>query len=155
MLSVKKTEKANLENRRLLFTEIGLVAALLLVWGAFSYTSREKKTAMFDDINQELIEAITKRMHEMTDAATPINKDSFPLTEAMKIFEEQNMPDKMRTCYFRRSRVINLYEIDGYFDYFYGYMLPNMGMVKYFDVLQFRGGFILNLPTKQEPEIVP
>ena len=106
-------------------------------------------------IDEELIAAILKRMHEIVDAGTVINKDSFPLTEAMKIFEQQNMPDKMKTCYFRRSRVINLYEIDGYFDYFYGYMLPNMGMVKYFDVLQFRGGFILNLPTKQEPEIVP
>ena len=46
-MEVKKTEKANLENRRLLFTEIGLVAALLLVWGAFSYGTKEKKVAMF------------------------------------------------------------------------------------------------------------
>ena len=44
-MEIKKTEKANLENRRLLFTEIGLVAALLLVWGAFSYGTREKKLA--------------------------------------------------------------------------------------------------------------
>ncbi len=44
-MEVKKTEKANLENRRLLFTEIGLVLALLLVWGAFSYGTREKKLA--------------------------------------------------------------------------------------------------------------
>ena len=48
-MEVKKTEKANLENRRLLFTEIGLVAALLLVWGAFSYGTREKTAAMFDN----------------------------------------------------------------------------------------------------------
>lgn len=44
-MEIKKTEKANLENRRLLFTEIGFVAALLLVWGAFSYGTREKKLA--------------------------------------------------------------------------------------------------------------
>ncbi len=44
-MEVKKSEKANLENRRLLFTEIGLVAALLLVWGAFSYGTREKQLA--------------------------------------------------------------------------------------------------------------
>ena len=46
-MELKKTEKANLENRRLLFTEIGLVAALLVVWGAFSYGTKEKKVAMF------------------------------------------------------------------------------------------------------------
>ena len=44
-MELKKTEKANLENRRLLFTEIGLVLALLLVWGAFSYGTKEKKLA--------------------------------------------------------------------------------------------------------------
>lgn len=106
-------------------------------------------------IDDELIAAIDRRMREMVDAKTPINKDSFPLTEATKIFEEQNMPDKVKTCYFRRSRVINLYEIDGYFDYYYGYMLPNMGMVKHFEVLSFKNGFILNLPTKKEPETIP
>ena len=47
-MEVKKTEKANLENRRLLFTEIGLVAALLVVWGAFSYGTKEKTGAMFE-----------------------------------------------------------------------------------------------------------
>ncbi|MBQ0143715.1 MAG: energy transducer TonB [Bacteroidales bacterium] len=48
-MEIKKTPKANLENRRLLFTEIGLVVALLLVFGAFSMGSREKKVAdLFD-----------------------------------------------------------------------------------------------------------
>ena len=53
-MEVKKTEKANLENRRLLFTEIGLVAALLLVWGAFSYGTKEKKVAVFGPENQDV-----------------------------------------------------------------------------------------------------
>ena len=51
-MEVKKTEKANLENRRLLFTEIGLVAALLLVWGAFSYGTKEKTVAVFGPEDQ-------------------------------------------------------------------------------------------------------
>lgn len=42
-MEIKKSEKANLENRRLLFTEIGFVIALLIVFGAFEYTSRDKK----------------------------------------------------------------------------------------------------------------
>lgn len=48
----KKTPKANLENRRLLFTEIGLVFALLVVWGAFSYGTKEKKVAALQDDSQ-------------------------------------------------------------------------------------------------------
>ena len=55
-MEVKKSPKASLENKRLLFVEIGFVVALLAVWGAFSWSSRDKKTAVFEDINQELIE---------------------------------------------------------------------------------------------------
>lgn len=55
-MEVKKSQKASLENKRLLFAEIGFVVALLVVWGAFSWSSKDKKTALFDDVNQELIE---------------------------------------------------------------------------------------------------
>lgn len=55
-MEVKKSPKASLENKRLLFVEIGLIAALLFVWGAFSYTSKDKKTAVFEEVDQELIE---------------------------------------------------------------------------------------------------
>ncbi|MBR1872654.1 MAG: energy transducer TonB [Bacteroidales bacterium] len=47
-MEVKKSEKASLENKKLLFTEIGFVVALLVVFGAFSYTSKEKKVASLE-----------------------------------------------------------------------------------------------------------
>ena len=53
-MEIKKSEKASLENKRLLFTEIGLILALLIVWGAFSYSSKEKKVAVFEDVTEEI-----------------------------------------------------------------------------------------------------
>lgn len=53
-MEVKKTEKASLENKRLLFVEIGFIAALLFVWGAFSYSTKEKKVAILEDTNVEV-----------------------------------------------------------------------------------------------------
>lgn len=47
-MEIKKSAKANLENKKLLFTELGFVVALLVVLGAFEYTAKEKKTAMFE-----------------------------------------------------------------------------------------------------------
>lgn len=104
---------------------------------------------------RKLVDKITNRMQEMVDEKTVIRKDNFPLSEAMAIFENQKMPDKIKTCRFRKGRDINLYEVDGYFDYFYGTMLPNMGMVKWFEVLPYEGGYILNLPTMKEPTKLP
>lgn len=51
-MEVKKSQKASLENKRLLFTEIGLVIALLVVWGAFEYTSREATIATLEGEEQ-------------------------------------------------------------------------------------------------------
>lgn len=41
-MEVKKTPKANLENKKTLFTEIGLVISLAIVLGAFEYSTTDK-----------------------------------------------------------------------------------------------------------------
>ncbi len=51
-MEVKKSLKASLENKRLLFTEIGFVVSLLLVYGAFGYTSKDSKTSSLADEQQ-------------------------------------------------------------------------------------------------------
>ena len=51
-MEIKKTPKADLENRRTLYTEIGLVVALLVVWGAFSYSTKEKAVASLGEDTQ-------------------------------------------------------------------------------------------------------
>ena len=48
-MEIKKSAKASLENKKLLFTEIGLVLALLVVYGAFNYSSKEAKVAALED----------------------------------------------------------------------------------------------------------
>lgn len=55
-MEVKKTEKANLENKKLLFTEIGLVVSLLVVFVAFEWTSTEKQVATLEDTTQMVAE---------------------------------------------------------------------------------------------------
>ena len=67
-MEVKKTAKANLENKKLLFTEIGLVLSLLFVWGAFEYTSKEKSTSAFEADNSVIIE---EEMVPITESTPP------------------------------------------------------------------------------------
>ena len=47
-MEVKKTPKASLENKRLLFTELGLAIALAAVLFAFNYSSKEKQVAALE-----------------------------------------------------------------------------------------------------------
>ncbi|MBR4978416.1 MAG: energy transducer TonB [Bacteroidales bacterium] len=53
-MEIKKSEKANLENKKLLFVEIGLVISLAITLFAFEWTSTETEVAMLDD-TQELV----------------------------------------------------------------------------------------------------
>ncbi len=55
-MEVKKSAKASLENKKLLLTEVGLVIALLVVYGAFNYSSREAQVAVLEDTTQVVVE---------------------------------------------------------------------------------------------------
>ena len=55
-MEIKKSEKASLENKRLLFTEIGLVVALLIVYIGFNWSSRDAQVAVLEDTTQVLVE---------------------------------------------------------------------------------------------------
>lgn len=64
-MEIKKTPKADLENRRTLYTEIGLVVALLVVWGAFSYSTKEKAVASLGEDTQVVeVEDMVPITHE-------------------------------------------------------------------------------------------
>ena len=45
----KKSERADLQNKKVLFMEIGCIIALALVYFGFEYTSEEVRTAVLDD----------------------------------------------------------------------------------------------------------
>jgi len=55
-MEVKKSPKASLENKKLLLTEVGLVIALLVVYAAFNYSSREAQVAVLEDTTQVVVE---------------------------------------------------------------------------------------------------
>ena len=96
---------------------------------------------------KESAEKIKARMQELTEAGVPFMKRSYPLDDAMELFKVRGMTDKERLFRYRMSSSVNIYEIDGYYDYLYGYMLPNAGYVKWFDVIPYEKGFMLLLPA--------
>ena len=55
-MEIKKSEKANLENKKLLFVEIGLVVSLLITYMAFEWTSKETNVATLEDTTEVVLE---------------------------------------------------------------------------------------------------
>lgn len=103
-------------------------------------------------IDGKLVAAINERMNAIVEAKIPIIKRPYHVDEAMELFRAQGMTDKEKLFKYRRSSYINVYCIDGYYDYYYGYMFPDTSYVKCFKVIAYESGFMLLLPGKDEPD---
>ena len=115
--------------------------------GNGSYISPKGKI----NVTEENAAKIRNRMRELVEAKTPFLKKSYSLDNAMELFRREGMKDKEKLFRYRRGSFVNIYEMDGYYDYYYGYMLPNAGYVKWFDVIAYEDGFMLLLPDKKDP----
>lgn len=54
-MTTKKTEKADLQNMRLLFAEIGCIIALAIVYFGFEFSTEETQTAMLEETTEVFI----------------------------------------------------------------------------------------------------
>ena len=50
---------------------------------------------------------------------------------------------------------VNIYSINEFEDYYYGYMVPDAGCLKYFSLHLYDEGFVLQMPVREKPEEVP
>jgi uridine kinase len=103
-------------------------------------------------VDKAFAQKVEMRMREIVESNHVIAKKSYPTADAISIFAKQGMEDKVKLFKYRKSSSINVYELDGYYDYYYGYMLPNTGYIRYFEVLPYENGLILNLPEKHTPK---
>lgn len=104
-----------------------------------------------EKLTEEDVKNIYNRMNELVAADIPIIKKPYHVAEAIEIFEKQGMVDKVKLFKYRRSSYVNVYSLDGYKDYYYGYMLPSTGYMKYFQVFSYENGLLLLLPDKTCP----
>lgn len=105
-------------------------------------------------VTVESAEKLLARMRELSEQNILFRKRSYPLDDAMDLFRSKGMTDKEKLFCYRMGSTVNIYEIEGYYDYYYGYMLPHAGYVKWFDLIPYEDGFMLLLPTKKHPHQV-
>lgn len=105
-------------------------------------------------VTAEAAEEIKGQMRRLAEKKVPFMKHTYSLEDAIELFEAQGMTGKTKLFRYRMSSEVNLYEMEGYYDYYYGYMLPNAGYIKWFDVIPYEDGFMLLLPSKSNPTVV-
>jgi len=106
------------------------------------------------EVDSRLIDKLNDRMNRLVKDDIPISKKTFPLEEGMKLFDAQGMDDKRNLFKYRRSSTINIYRMDDYYDYFYGFMLPSTSYIQYFQVISYEAGIMLVIPNEKDPEVI-
>lgn len=115
------------------------------------YFTMEGKAAL----DQDFLDKVKAQMHKLADECTPIGKRSVNTDEAVALFHKHRMYDKEKLFRFRRVSKVNIYNIGYYDDYFYGYMADHAGYVQYFDLKLYDEGFVLELPERKNPSVIP
>lgn len=100
----------------------------------------------------EFLEKVHARMEELVERALPIEKKTIPVDEAIENFTRHGMMDKAKLFWYRRSSTVNVYLLDGFEDYYYGYMVPDTSYLKYFKLIPYDEGFVLEFPPAKTPE---
>ena len=107
-------------------------------------------------VPDEFADKVQREMEKMRDRGSAITKKTYPLDDAIALFNRQGMQDKVQLFHFRRSSTVNVYCLEGYYDYFYGYMMPSTDYVRQFEVSAYREGILMNLPGHETPgELTP
>ena len=105
-------------------------------------------------LSAEDIDKIKLRMKEIIEKDLPINKIKVKIEKAIEIFKEYGMDDKVSLLNQVSFENVNLYELDGIYDYFYGQMAYSTGVIKAFDLMYYDPGFVLRYPKKDDLNVV-
>ena len=107
-----------------------------------------------EPVTEQEVNSIKQEMQKLIDKNYPINRIKVKREEAIKIFQNYGMTDKVKLLQQTGFKVVTLYELDGRYDYFYGPMWESTGVIKNFDVKFYNGGFILGYPTDENLMVV-
>ena len=107
-----------------------------------------------EPLTEQEVNNIKQAMQKLIDKNYPIKRIKVKREEAIKIFQNYGMTDKVKLLQQTGFKVVTLYELDGRYDYFYGPMWESTGVIKNFDVKFYNGGFILGYPTDENLMVV-
>ena len=104
-------------------------------------------------VDDELLSSIKARMQELVEQDIKLEKRTRSTADMAEEFKRRDLPGKAKLLKYRLASRINIYNLDGYEDYFYGYMVPSTGYLTKFDIEAYDDGFVLRIPNRKTFEM--
>ena len=103
-------------------------------------------------ITLEDVGLIRRKMQEIIDAALPIHRHETTTEDAVRIFDMLHNRSKVKLLKSSGRLYTTYYDIDGYFDYYYGALLTNTSELYLFGLEKYYNGLLLRLPSPKQPD---
>ncbi len=95
---------------------------------------------------------IRTRMQEIISQAMPIHRHEMAMDEAIQMFETLHTFSKVKLLKSTGALYTTVYDIDNYYDYFYGAMLTNTSQLYLFGLEKYYDGLLLRIPSREHPD---
>lgn len=107
------------------------------------------------DITEEVILKVRSKMQEIVDKDLPITEKEMTRQEAQAFYEREKTLFGKLQLDNPNSQSIRLYFCEDYYNYFYGVMPVSTGYIQLYDVMPYKGGFLVRYPKSSNPNVVP
>lgn len=120
--------------------------------GYFCAIKKDKAKTENCALTDEEVACVKQRMQEIIDADIKIQRHECRTEDAIEKFESLGLISKARLLRSLGRLYTQVYEIDGYSDYFYGALLPTTSWISLFDIMKYDDGILLRVPSVNNPK---
>ena len=103
------------------------------------------------DFSAKRLEEEVKRI---TDENFPLYRRRMQTKDLIEYYKSIGQTDKAELLSYRKKERIDVYENNGFLDYFYGEMAPSTGFLRSWDIISAPEGFIFIYPDAKDPDKV-
>ena len=103
-------------------------------------------------MTQESLDLIGARMNEISEADIPFRRHEVLTDEAIEMFRALGYDDKVRLLETSGGLYVNYYTLEDTPDYYYEALVPSTGYLKVWGLSLYRGGMLLRVPDRHDPE---
>lgn len=106
-------------------------------------------------VTEEDVAKVKARMDEIIAAAMPIRRHESVTEKAIKLFSDIGDTAKVKLLQTTGRLYTTYYDIDGYYDFYYGSLLTNTKQIYLYGLDKYYDGMLLRIPTLKDPSILP
>lgn len=109
-----------------------------------------------EPVTEEQIRAVEARMWEIVEEDIPFVEKIVGREEALQLLEAADLDEKKKMLEsLPHLHRVKFYSLDDFRNFFYGFMVPSTGYVKYFELKKYRRGVLLRFPHTSDPNHIP